>query len=125
MTDDTDTPTTPAQLLNNLGELHTRALVSPLPKHPAAMGWQSTAGAMAAGFARTLHALQEVAPDKAVEVAEWFDGLFGEGPDPEEHRDWLERHVAGSPAVMRQWVEEGRRRAVEASTEEWGKGHAA
>jgi hypothetical protein len=127
MTDDIDTPTTPAQLLNDLGELHTRTLVSPLPKHPAAMGWQATAGALAAGFARGLHALNEIAPEKAAEVAEWYDGLFGEGPDPEEHRDWLERHVAGSPDIMQQWVEEGRRMAVEAkaNTAAWEKGHMA
>lgn len=115
---DTDTPTTPAQLLHDLGELHTRTLASPLPKHPAAMGWQVTAGAMAAGFARALHALHEVAPDKAAEVAEWFDGPLGEGPDPEEHTDWLERTVARGPELLERWVEDGRRMAVEAQAAE-------
>jgi hypothetical protein len=127
MTDDIDTPTTPAQLLNDLGELHTRTLVSPLPKHPAAMGWQDTAGALAAGFARALHALNEIAPEKAAEIAEWYDGLFGQGPDPEEHRDWLERHVAGGPQGLERWAEEGRLMAVEAKaiSEAWEKERAA
>jgi diadenosine tetraphosphatase ApaH/serine/threonine PP2A family protein phosphatase len=124
---DTDVPTTPVQLLTDLGELHTRTCVSPLPKHPAAMGWQATAGSMAAGFARALHALNEVAPDKAAEVADWFDGPFGEGPDPKKHTNWLERHVVSGPAGLEQWVEEGRRAAAaaQASTVAWEKGRAA
>jgi hypothetical protein len=116
---------TPEQLLHDLGELHTRTCVSPLPKHPAAMGWQATAGSMAAGFARALHALNEVAPEKAAEITVWFDGPFGDAPDPEEHTDWLERHVAQGPELLEQWVEEGRRMAVESqtNTEAWEKGH--
>lgn len=126
MTDatDTDTPTTPEQLLTDLGEFHTRTLVSPLPKHPAAMGWQAVAGSMAAGFARVLHALNEVDPAKAAEITAWFDGPFGEGPDPEEHTDWLERTVAGGDlSLLEKWVEEGRRLAESSktATEEWEK----
>jgi hypothetical protein len=119
MTDTTSQ--TPEQLLVDLGELHTRTLVSPQPKHPAALGWQATAGAMAAGFARTLHALLEVAPDKAAEITEWFQGPFEEGPDPEEHTDWLERTVAKSPDVLERWVAEGQELAVKAnaSVEAW------
>ena len=121
---DTETPTTPTQLLTDLGELHTRTLVSPLPKHPAAMGWQATAGTMAAGFARALHALNELSPEKAAEVAAWFDGPFDEGPDPEEHTDWLERTIAkGDPSVVERWVEDGRRLAESSkqATEAWEK----
>ncbi|MFE1451944.1 hypothetical protein [Streptomyces olivaceoviridis] len=116
-------PQTPEQLLADLGEFHTRTLASPLPKHPAAMGWQATAGSMAAGFARALHALNQVAPARAQEITTWFQGPFEEGPDPEEHTDWLEREVAGSPEVLHQWVEEGRRYAEssKAATEAWEK----
>lgn len=116
---------TPEVLLVDLGELHTRTCVSPLPKHPAAMGWQATAGSMAAGFARALYALNEVAPEKAAEIAVWFQGPFEEGPDPEEHTDWLERHVAGSPETVQRWVDEGREMAEEsrANTEAWEKEH--
>lgn len=124
MTDTTDTETetqTPEQLLVDLAQLHVRTLVSPLPKHPGAMGWQATAGSMAAGFARALHALNEVAPEKAAEITDWFQGPFEEGPDPEEHTDWTERHVAKSWDVMDQWVEEARGLATEAkaNTEAW------
>ena len=125
MTDDTDTPTTPAQLLNDLGELHTRTVASPLPEHPAAFGWQATVGSMAAGFARALHALNEVAPEKAAEVAAWFDGPFGEGPDQARHTAWLERYVAQGPELLEQWIENGRRAAAAASAAALGKGKAA
>lgn len=114
------------RLLLDLGEAHTRTCVSPLPKHPAAMGWQATAGSMAAGFARALHALNEVAPLEAAQIAEWFRGPFEEGPDPEEHTDWLEQHVAQGPELLEQWVEDGRRMAREAktNTEAWEKENA-
>jgi hypothetical protein len=114
---------TPEQLLHDLGELHTRTLVSPLPKHPAAMGWQATAGS--AGFARALHALHDLAPEKAAEVTVWFQGPFEDGPDLEEHTDWLERHVAQGPELLEQWVEDGRRMAAESktNTEAWEKEH--
>lgn len=114
MTDtDPTSPQTTVQLLHDLGELHTRTLVSPLPKQPAAMGWQATTGAMAAGFARALHALHQADPDKAQEITDWFQGPFeDEGPDPEEHTDWLERVIAGGDlALMEKWVEDGRRLA--------------
>ncbi|WP_045562691.1 hypothetical protein [Streptomyces sp. FxanaA7] len=124
-TDDRPDVPTPEALLVDLGEIHTRTCVSPLPKHPAAMGWQATAGSMAAGFARALHALNEVAPEKAAEIAAWFQGPFEDGPDPEEHTDWLERHVAGSPETVQRWVDEGRRMAVESktNTDAWEKEH--
>jgi hypothetical protein len=123
----TEVAQTPEQLLQDLGEFHTRTCVSPLPKHPGAMGWQAAAGSMAAGFARALHALNEIAPDKAAEITVWFQGPFEEGPDPEEHTDWLERHVARGPELLEQWFEDGRRMAREAlkHTEAWEKEHQA
>ncbi|MCL8016910.1 hypothetical protein [Streptomyces sp. AS02] len=128
-TPEAETVQTPEQLLTDLGELHMRALVSPLPKHPAAMGWQATTGSMAAGFARALHALNEVDSARAQEIVTWFQGPFeDEGPDPEEHTDWLERVVAkGDLRVMEQWVQDGRRLAEEskANTEAWEKKNQA
>lgn len=121
-TEETQTAQTPDQLLTDLGEFHMRTLVSPLPKHPAAMGWQATAGSMAAGFARALHALNDVDPARAQEIVTWFQGPFeDEGPDPEEHTDWLERVVAkGDLGLVEKWVEDGRRLAEssKAATEE-------
>lgn len=125
-TDETETTQTPEQLLNDLGELHTRTCSSPLPKHPGAMGWQATAGSMAAGFARTLHALNEIDPSRAQEITTWFQGPFeDEGPDPLEHTDWLERYVARGPELLEQWVEDGRRMAAESAknTDAWEKEH--
>ncbi|MFE9491460.1 hypothetical protein ACFYNF_34325 [Streptomyces sp. NPDC006641] len=119
MTDTIDTTEveevqTPEQLLVDLSELHMRTHASPLPKHPAAMGWQMTTGAVAAGFARALHALMEVAPEKAAEITEWYQGPFGDGPDPEEHADWTAQHVAKSWDVLEQWVQEAKQLAVQA-----------
>ncbi|MGQ4393763.1 hypothetical protein ACN6K5_003549 [Streptomyces violaceoruber] len=110
---DTDTTQTTVQLLHDLGEFHTRTLVSPLPKQPAAMGWQALAGTQAAGFARALHALHQIDPSKAQEITDWYQGPFeDEGPDPEEHTDWLERVIAGGDlTLMEKWVEDGRRLA--------------
>ncbi len=126
---ETRTAQTPEELLADLGELHTRTLVSPLPQHPAAMGWQATAGSMAAGFARALHALNQVDPAKAQEITTWFQGPFeDEGPDPEEHTDWLERVVAGGDLrLMEQWVQDGKRLAEssKAATEAWERGNGA
>lgn len=110
--DDEETTQTPEQLLTDLGELHMRTLVSPMPKQPAAVGWQAVAGTMAAGFTRALHALNELDPAKAAEITDWYQGPFEEGPDPEEHTDWLERTVAkGDLNLMEKWVEDGRRLA--------------
>ena len=108
---ETETTQTPEQMLTDLGEFHMRTLVSPLPKHPAAMGWQATAGSMAAGFARALHALNDVDPARAQDIVTWFQGPFeDEGPDPEEHTDWLEHVVAkGDLALVERWIQDGRR----------------
>lgn len=128
MTDiDTETPTTTAALLADLGELHTRTCVSPLPKHPGARGWQAVSTSLSAGYARALHALNEIAPDKAAEISAWYNGPLGEGPDPEEHTDWLEQHVADGRAGIERWVEDGQAAAVEAKTftVQWERSNAA
>ncbi|MGP3737973.1 hypothetical protein ACTWJ9_33220 (plasmid) [Streptomyces sp. GDS52] len=117
MTDTTDTEKTqtPEELLTELAQLHIRTIVPPSPKHPSAFGWQAIAGCQAAGFARALHALMEVAPVKAAEITDWFQGPFEEGPDPEEHTDWIERTVAGGDVgLLEAWITEARRLAEEA-----------
>lgn len=123
MTDTNETRTPAEQLLVDLAELHMRTHASPLPKHPAAMGWQATAGGMSALAARALHALMEADPRKAASLAEWFDGPFGEGPDSLEHTDWTERHIAKSPEVLEQWSRDARYQAALAveATESWEK----
>jgi hypothetical protein len=109
------TPQTPEQLLTELAQLHIRTTVPPSPKQPAAHGWQAIAGCQAAGFARALHALMEVAPDKAAEITDWYQGPFEEGPDPEEHTDWIERTVAKNVDVLDGWITEARELAVKSA----------
>jgi len=106
---------TPEQLLTELAQLHIRTIVPPSPKQPAAFGWQAIAGCQAAGFARALHALMEVAPERAAEIAEWFQGPFEEGPDPEEHTDWIARAVAKNVDVLDEWIAEARELAVQSA----------
>ena len=113
-TTDSEKAQTPEELLTELAQLHIRTIVPPSPKHPAAMGWQAIAGCQAAGFARALHALMQVAPDKAAEITDWFQGPFEEGPDPQEHTDWIERTVAKDINVLDAWIDEARRLAEEA-----------
>jgi hypothetical protein len=112
---DAETPQTPEQLLAELAQLHIRTIVPPSPKQPVAFGWQAIAGCQAAGFARALHALMDVAPNKAAEITDWFQGPFEEGPDPEEHTDWIERTVAKSTDVLEEWITEAREVAVQSA----------
>ncbi|MFF8910589.1 hypothetical protein [Streptomyces olivaceoviridis] len=111
----TEKKQTPEQLLTELAQLHIRTIVPPSPKQPAAFGWQAIAGCQAAGFARALHALMEVAPEKAAEITDWFQGPFEEGPDPQEHTDWIERIVAKDVTVLDKWIEEAQRLAEESA----------
>lgn len=115
MTDhDNETPTTATALLTELGEEHTRAMALPMPEHDVARGWQMIAASRTAGFARALHALNDEDPNKADEIAAWFDGQFGEGPNPVEHTDWLIRNVVEDRAEFDRWVENGRKQAADA-----------
>lgn len=121
MTDTSDTRA-PEQLLVELAELHMRTHVSPLPTHPAAFGWQATAGSVSALAARALHALMQMAPEKAAEIAAWYEGPFGEGPVSTEHTRWTEKQVAGSRDVVERWAAEAKSLAVQAAaTEDWEK----
>ena len=112
---DVETPQTPSELLAELAQLHVRTIVPPSPKHPSAFGWQAIAGCQAAGFARALHALMEVAPEKAAEITGWYQGPFEEGPDPEEHTDWIERTVAKDVDTLDAWIAEARDLAVKSA----------
>jgi hypothetical protein len=112
---ETEVPQTPEQLLTELAQLHIRTIVPPSPKQPAAHGWQAIAGCQAAGFARALHALMEVAPEKAAEITDWYQGPFEEGPDPEEHTDWIERTVAKNVDVLDEWITQARDLAVQSA----------
>jgi hypothetical protein len=112
---ETEIPQTSEELLAELAQLHIRTIVPPSPKQPAAFGWQAIAGCQAAGFARALHALMEVAPEKAAEITDWFQGPFEEGPDPEEHTDWIERTVAKDVDTLDTWITEARELAVKSA----------
>ncbi|MEU6016904.1 hypothetical protein ABZ826_23500 [Streptomyces sp. NPDC047515] len=111
---ETDVDATPETLRIDLAQLHVRSTASPLPKHPAAMGWQMTAGSLAALASRLLNVVQRTAPEEAARIAEWFAGPFGDGPDLEEHTDWIAEHVAGSWDVTETWVQEARQLAMQA-----------
>lgn len=121
MTDTTEPTTTPQQLQEELTELFFRTIGSPLPRHAGALGWQMQASALAIGFTRALHALDEVAPKEAAELAKWWDGPLGEGPDGEEFAAWAYDHVARNPEQFQEWIDNGRQAAQQAaSSTPWG-----
>ncbi|NJA56693.1 hypothetical protein [Streptomyces sp. NEAU-H3] len=111
----TEPTTTVQQLLTDLSADHMRALCPPTPRHPEARGWRAMASAYNALATRALHALNEVAPDQAAQLAVWFQGAFEEGPDPEEHTDWTAEHIARDEAEVERWVTEGRAASEESA----------
>jgi hypothetical protein len=118
MTDIDDNETedrTPQTLLLDLAQNHIRAMSSPAPQHPATMGWQMLAASNMALAARLLHTLQRVAPAEAAEIADWYHGPFGDGPDPMDVMEWLDEQVAQpAGADIEAWITDGRCRAQEA-----------
>ncbi|MFB7592386.1 hypothetical protein [Streptomyces sp. NPDC056169] len=101
-------------LLTDLAQIHTRTVASPLPRDPGLLGWQMTAGALAAGFSVALHELAQLAPEQAERVAAWYHGPFGDGPNAMAYSAWAEKHVAGSPEKFQEWVADARERATRA-----------
>lgn len=124
-TDDTSCET----LLADLAQIHTRTVASPLPHHPGHLGWQMTAGALAAGFSVALHALAQMAPEQAEQISAWYHGPFGDGPNAMAYSRWAEQHLAGSPEKFQEWVTDARERAARAqqtiSTPATGAGDGA
>ena len=112
--DEPDTDASPETLCVDLAQLHLRAVASPLPKQPAAMGWQMTAASLSALASRLLDVVQRTAPGEAARIAEWFSGPFGDGPDLEEHHDWVTDNVSGSWDLTEKWIQEARHLAVQA-----------
>lgn len=114
VTDESSADTSPATLSIDLAQLHLRTTASPLPKQPAAMGWQMTAGSLSALASRLLDVVQRTAPGEAARIAEWFSGPFGDGPDLEEHHDWVTDNISGSWDLTEKWIQEARQLAIKA-----------
>jgi hypothetical protein len=109
---DDDTDRTPKTLLVDLAHIHLRCIAPPLPKHPGAMGWQAMSSSLTVLAARLLHVVQEVAPEKAAEIADWYAGPFGDGPDGMESTEWFAEAVAGpAGADFEEWIQDARARA--------------
>ncbi|MFE7780333.1 hypothetical protein [Streptomyces nigrescens] len=111
---DEDIDVTPETLRTDLAQMYLRATATPTPKHPAALGWQMTAASLAALSSRLLDVVQRTAPEDAAEIAEWFAGPFGDGPNLEEHTYWVGEHVAGDLGVFHKWLDEAREMALQA-----------
>lgn len=111
---DEDIDATPETLRTDLAQMYLRATATPTPKHPAALGWQMTTASMAALSSRLLDVVQRTAPEDAEEIAEWFAGPFGDGPNLEEHTYWVGERVAGDLGVFREWAREARQLAEQA-----------
>lgn len=109
-----DVDTTLETLRIDLAQLYLRATASPTPRDPAALGWQMETGSLAALASRLLDVVQRTAPRDAAEIADWFAGPFDDGPDLEEHTDWVGQRVAGDWGVFQVWLDEARDLAVQA-----------
>lgn len=113
--DDDTGDTSPETLLIDLAHIHLRTMSPPMPKHPGAMGWQMMTASMSALAARLLHTVQQVAPGQAAEIAEWFHGPFGDGPDLIDAFEWFDVNVARpAGADYGAWIRDARQRAEEA-----------
>lgn len=100
---------TPAAWVTDLAQLHLRAMASPLPKDPGALGWQMTAAMLAAMSCRLMAVAERSAPDEAAAIARLFHGPFGEGPDLEDEFDWIDHNVARPQgADVAAWMDEAR-----------------
>lgn len=107
--DTCDTVLTPAELLERLGETYVGGVAAPTPADGLALGYKMLASTLAAGFARAVHVLNEVAPDEAARLADWYNGPFDEGPVPGEVRAWFLKHVAGGdPSTLEKWEQMAR-----------------
>lgn len=111
---DEDVDMTPETLRIDLAQLYLRATASPIPRDPAAFGWQMEAGSLAALASWLLDVVQRTAPRDAEEITEWFAGPFDDGPDLEEHTDWIGLRVAGDWGMFQAWLDEARDLAVQA-----------
>ncbi|MER6844789.1 hypothetical protein [Streptomyces platensis] len=104
-----------SELVTDLAQMHLRSIASPLPQHPAAFGWQVTAGGVAALAARLLDGLMQVAPERAEVIAGWYGDLVDHGSAAMGVYSWIERRVAvPAGADIEAWVDEAQRLAVQA-----------
>ncbi|MFF4409881.1 hypothetical protein [Streptomyces sp. NPDC001404] len=107
--DTTNVPDDPEDLLVHLTKVHLRATASPLQHHPGAMGWQATAGALAAWLLD--HVIRDN-PLKADAIATLYSGPLGEGPDLDAEVAWIGRVVAGpAGANLQDWITEAEQQA--------------
>ncbi|MFF3547117.1 hypothetical protein ACFYXD_35430 [Streptomyces platensis] len=111
---DEDIDATPETLRTDLAQLYVRTTATPTPRHPAALGWQMTAATLSALSSRLLEVVERTAPAEAAQIAEWFAGPFGDGPDLEEHTYWVGERVAGDLGVFHKWLDEAREMALQA-----------
>jgi hypothetical protein len=109
-----EAPTVP-ELLEDLARTHLRTVALPLPRNPATLGWQSTAGSLATLAARMLRFVDRVAPERAADYSAYYYGLFGDGPDPLGASLWFERNVAKpAGAEITDWVANAKEAAEKA-----------
>lgn len=86
-------PGTIDHALQGFAEVALRATASPLPRDPAAFGWQIIASRLAATAARLMVELNQVAPEQAARVAAWDAGPLGDGLGPMESTGWVIKNV--------------------------------
>lgn len=103
---DEEAEPTVAATLEQLARTYLRAAASPLPRNPATLGWQATAGPLAALAAVLLHHVNKVNPEHAAGFAKtFFHGDLGDGPHPAAVGWWIQTQVAApAGADVMEWV---------------------
>ncbi|MFJ9799864.1 hypothetical protein [Streptomyces sp. NPDC101145] len=108
--------TTPQTLLTTLAHLHLQAATTPLPADHAALGWQMHTAAVTGLAARLLHALTITDPQQAERITAWYEGPFGDGPNPAATIPWLDQHIARpAGADIEEWITDAQQRATHAA----------
>ncbi|GAA0501222.1 hypothetical protein [Streptomyces olivaceiscleroticus] len=113
--------TNPTQLIEELYRDYLRTTASPLPQHPATLGWQMNTAQALSGLVMALFHLDKANPSMAQELVDWWtrkgDENTGpqEGPNPAEFEAWAKGQIARNPQRFEQWVTEAREAAETAA----------
>ncbi|MEU3399392.1 hypothetical protein [Streptomyces filamentosus] len=92
--------------LEKLARTYLRSAASPLPRNPATLGWQATAGPLAALAAVLLDYVNKVNPEHAAGFTRtFFHGDLGDGPHPAAVGWWIQTQVADrAGADVMEWM---------------------
>ncbi|GAA1110549.1 hypothetical protein [Streptomyces javensis] len=97
------------EVLEELARLYLRTVALPLPRNPATLAWQTTAGGLAALAARALYYVALDDSERAAALASFYRGPLGDGPHPLGVGLWIERNITKpAGADIDEWAAEAK-----------------